>query len=40
MQPELSEKIDQIIQELTKYKNGENFPFKFILHDPSGNSYI
>lgn len=39
MEPELAEKIDEIIKRLDKYKEGEA-PFTLILRDVSGNSFI
>jgi len=39
MQPELADKIDELINELEKFKSGET-PFTLIIEDVSGNSYI
>jgi len=39
MQPEIAEKIDEIIEKLTKYRAGET-PFTLMLEDSSGNSFI
>lgn len=39
MQPEIAEKIDEVIATLTKYRSGE-MPFTLILDDTSGNSFI
>jgi len=39
MQPEIAEKIDEVIATLTKYRSGE-FPFTLVLEDISGNSFI
>jgi len=38
--PETAGKIDEFIAKLTKYRDGECFPFHIVLEDPSGNSYI
>jgi len=39
MQPEIAEKIDEVIATLTKYRSGE-IPFTLVLEDISGNSFI
>jgi len=39
MQPEIAEKIDEVIATLTKYRGGE-IPFTLVLEDTSGNSFI
>merc|ERR1712002_407192 len=39
MQPEIAEKIDEVIGKLTKYRSGE-IPFTLVLEDISGNSFI
>lgn len=39
MQPEIAEKIDEIIAKLTKYRSGE-VPFTLLLEDVAGNSFI
>ena len=38
--PELYEKIDNIVQPLIKMLNGATFPFTVSLDDPTGNSWI
>jgi len=38
--PALYEKIEEFIAKLEKLRKGEGFPFRVILDDPSGNSYI
>merc|ERR1712212_586591 len=39
MQPEIAEKIDEVIGKLTKYRSG-GIPFTLVLEDISGNSFI
>merc|ERR1712142_1241122 len=39
MQPEIAEKIDEVIGQLTKYRSGE-VPFTVVLEDITGNSFI
>merc|ERR1712142_356601 len=39
MQPEIAEKIDEVIGQLTKYRSGE-IPFTVVLEDITGNSFI
>lgn len=39
-QPEAAEKIQKFIDKLQLYLDGKNFPFTFILDDPSGNSFV
>jgi len=38
--PENAVKIDEFINRLKKFRNGEAFPFHLIIDDPSGNSFI
>jgi zinc finger protein len=38
--PDLYEKLDRVIQKLTKMTEGSAFPFTISLDDPSGNSWI
>ena len=38
--PVTAGKIDEYIEKLQKFRTGDAMPFKFILEDPSGNSYI
>jgi zinc finger protein len=38
--PEVYEKIKEFIAKLEKMKNGEGFPFRIIIDDPSGNSFV
>ena len=38
--PELYEKIEGVVQQLTGILKGESFPFKVSIDDPAGNSWI
>jgi len=38
--PEVAAKIDAVIAELTRCKNGEHLPFVIVVDDPAGNSFI
>jgi C4-type Zn-finger protein len=40
MEPETAEKIDAFIQVLESYKSGSALPFKIVVDDIAGNSYI
>ena len=39
-QPEVAEKIDEVIQNINSYRNGEKFPLTVSVDDPAGNSWI
>lgn len=38
--PETAKKIDEYCETLKEYASGKRLPFKFIVEDPSGNSYV
>jgi zinc finger protein len=38
--PETARKIDEYCETLKEYAQGKRYPFKFIVEDPSGNSYV
>lgn len=38
--PETAKKIDDYCDTLKEYSEGKRYPFKFIVEDPSGNSYV
>lgn len=38
--PATADKIDEYCDTLREYAEGKRFPFKFIVEDPSGNSYV
>jgi zinc finger protein len=38
--PATAKKIDEYCQTLKEYSEGKRYPFKFIVEDPSGNSYV
>jgi len=39
-QPEIAKKLDIFLQKLQNVVDGKTLPFKFILDDPSGNSFV
>lgn len=38
--PEIAQKLDEFLVKLRGFMEGKQFPFTFVLTDPSGNSYI
>lgn len=38
--PATADKIDEYCDTLREFAEGKRFPFKFIVEDPSGNSYV
>ena len=38
--PATAQKIDEYCDTLREYAEGKRYPFKFIVEDPSGNSYV
>lgn len=38
--PATAKKIDDFLEKLTNIKDGKDLPFKFVLNDPSGNSFV
>lgn len=40
VQPEMAEKIDEVIANINAYRNGEKFPLTVSVDDPAGNSWI